>query len=332
MKTIKKLLIILSIFIMCVGLLGCSSNTQAITQEDEEIFITEYRDLVLIPSEPAILVEKLDTMVSKISSNNATDAVDGLLYAIHQFLPEMNVKLKALSPGLKEYIEKDFDINNKENLEKITDTTLRGFVTQVLERHMLIEEYNGEYFLNVNYQFVLDKYKDFINEDLKALIEFSIKEDLSQFFDSEKNMFELDIVVERLIKIEENINSYPDSVYIPAMLDSKSYYYEVYFGTNNDFLVDNNNKVLDTVLNHYKATIEKYPDSELAKDIKEYIAILQDTNNSVTDDILNYLIDLTANPNDEVKNESAPTNKEITDSVDENKINDALKEAIEKNK
>lgn len=306
---IKKYVLLLAMIILCYSLYGCSKL-------DEDEFMKNYTNLVVKITEPMKIEKELSKNIKLLSRDNASDSVDGLLYVIHQLLPEMNTKLEAMKPGLKQYLGSDFEFNSSVDIERMTDTTIRGFATQVNERFMLLEEYDGEYYIKVNYERILNQYKDYINDDLISLIEFHKKENMNDFFNTNENMFNLDIVTDRIIKIEEYIATYPDSVYVASMLDSRTYYYQVYFGMNNDFLLDNNNKVLSSTIEHYKITKDKYHNSTLAKHLKEYLTKLEKTNYYVTDSITLFLTDLTSNPNTVQESSSLS----VDDSVTENSV------------
>src|SRR5690606_15266598 len=83
------------------------------------------------------------------------------------------------------------------------------------------------------------------------------------------------------------------SYYVDGMNNSKNYYYQVYFGTNNEFLIDENKVILAEVLEHYQKVVKENPDTQLAKDVQAFLDKLKETENKVTDDVYVFLLDLT---------------------------------------
>lgn len=303
------------------------SKPSPFSKQAEADYIKQYMDIALKPAEPQELIDNLKGNIDRLNKQDASNTVDALLFSMHQFAPDMDTKVKSLQTVFLKYEAKNINFNDVNDIDKIDDDMLKAFLVQMNKRHFLTEKFDGEYFVKPDIQFVLDKYEKYMTEDLKALTVFSIKESMEQFFDKKKNMFNLDLVVERIITVENNIKKFPNSYYQPSMKDSKNYYLQVYLGTNSEFLVDANKRVLPDVLAHYKATIAKYPDSQLAKDLKDFTAKLNKSDNIVTANIAVYLLDITGTKTTDTKQEDTKVNAETNSDV-----KDAVKEAIEKNK
>src|SRR5690606_38834409 len=103
---------------------------------------------------------------------------------------------------------------------------------------------------------------------------------------------DLEIVANRIIALEEMSRDYPESMYYKAFDQSRFYYYQFYFGLSGDFLFDSEGKIEDEVLDNYQETIAKYPDSQLAKDLEDYLAVLSENDNTLTNAVEIFLSDL----------------------------------------
>lgn len=312
---------------------GCS-NDKPFTEEQQEAYMNEYMDLVVKPTEPQELMKKLDESIKRLDQEQASHAIDGLLYAMFQFIPDMNTKLQGLQSSLMKYDGK-VDFNKKEEVaEKVDDGTLKAFLDEVHSRLFVMAKENGQYIIHPNMNLIVEKYESYMTDDLKAMVMFSKSEYDKPMFDEEKQMFDLDLVVERILTLEKNIKKHEGSYYADGMNNSKNYYYQVYFGTNNEFLIDEKSVVLDEVMKSYQKVVKEHPDTQLAKDVQAFLAKLKETKNKVTDDVYVFLLDLTKAEVPTVTDEGKATTEETGSAVQDqanDQIKDAIQEAIKEN-
>jgi len=312
---------------------GCS-NDKPFSEEQQETYMNEYMDLVVKPTEPKELMKKLDESIKKLDQEQASHAIDGLLYAMFQFMPDMSTKLQGLQSTLMKY-EGEVDFNNEAEVkEKIDDATLKAFLEEVHSRYFRLAKENGQYVLHPNMDLIVDKFEPYMSEDLKAMVMFSKSEYDKAFFDEETQSFDLDLVVERILTLEENLKKHEGSYYVDGMSNSKNYYYQVYFGTNNEFLIDENSVVLKEVLEHYQKVVKEHADTQLAKDVQAFLDKLKETNNKVTDDVYVFLLDLTKADVPTVTEEGEVVTEEAGSTAQDqanDQIKDAIQEAIKEN-
>lgn len=312
-------------------LVGCGKKEM--TEKEEKAFMDKYMDMVVKPSEPKTLEKQLDENIEYLSQKNASDAVDGLLYSMYQFLPEMNQKAQGLQSVLEKYEDKKVNFNEKKDWKKIKDDTLKAFLGEVEKRHLLVKKENGTFVVKPNMDYVLKKYEKYMKDDLKAMVLFSKEEYDEPFVDENTQTLKLDVVANRILKLEKYENKYKGSYYAKGFNNSKMYYYQVYFGMNNQFVVDSNQVVLPEVRKHYEKVIREHPNTQLAKDLKAYLAKLKGTNYKLTDDVYAFLSDMIqpayTSPNSANNNKDKSSSNE-NKPVDETKK--ALKKAIEMNR
>lgn len=289
---LKKIIAIL--ILICVGLSLFACAPAKFTPEEENKFLEEFDVMIFEPAQPEDMMKKLDSAVGRLSENEASYAIDGLLYAIHQFIPEMEEKTATLSSELIKYHSDGIDLNSEKAIDEINDEMVKALLKELHKKKLVLEVFNSDIFVKADMNLILDKYAKYMNDDLKAVAQFSADENMNEFFSKEDGMFDLDTVANRILKIEENMNTFTDSIYIPSMIDSKVYYYQIYFGLNNEYVVDNKDNVKPAVINHYKETMDKYPDSVLAIDIAGYLEKLEETSGKLNDDAFVYLNELTS--------------------------------------
>ncbi|PLS19550.1 hypothetical protein CVD28_03795 [Bacillus sp. M6-12] len=315
-----------------VSVAGCSTadkkeEVKKFTKEEETAFVKSFSEKVLKPESPAVILAEVEKNVDKLSKQEASNMVDGLLYVMHQRNPEMNAKIQGLQTPLAELDKEKIDFNNPKNLDKVKDETTKAFLKESQEKLFVVQKVGQDYLARPNVQYVLDTFGSYMNDDLKAMTAFSLEENEKPFFNKDANSFDMNIVVSRILKVEDNMKKFPESFYKEAMTNSKNYYYQVYFGTNNSFLVDENKKVLPAIVDHYNDTVKKHPDSQLAKDAKTVLEKLKATDNKVTDDLYVFLLELTGTQTQDVQEDASATEEKAT-----KKVNEAIQQAIEDNK
>jgi hypothetical protein len=333
MKNKKKYAVMALALSSVVAVTGCATDSNKeekqpkFTKEEETAFVKTFAEKVLKPEAPSVILGELEKNIDRVSKQEASNMVDGLLFSIHQLNPEMNSKIQGLQTAFAQLEKDKVDYNDPKQLDKVKDETAKAFLKEVQSKKFIVEKVGQDFLARPDIQFVLDTYGSYMNDDLKAMTMFSLEENKKPFFNKEANSFDMNIVVERILKVEENKKEFPESFYQPAMENSKNYYYQVYFGTNNSFLVDADKKVLPAILDHYKDTVKKHPKSQLAKDTQMVLDKLKATDNKVTDDLYVFLLELTGTQTQDVQEDASATEEKATE-----KVNEALQKAIEDNK
>lgn len=321
----KQVIGIMAVSLASVAVVsGCTTdsngtNVKKFTEKEQKEYMKKFSDKVVNAKNVNEIIEELDKNIDKVSKNEASTMVDGLLFVMHKNYTDMNNKIYGLQAELAELDKKGIDYNKTSDILKVEDAMTKAFLQEAIAQKYNIQKIGSEYYVKPNIKWVLDKYGKYMNEDLKAITEFTLEETTKAFYNADTQSFDLDTVVSRILKIEENMKKFPDSFYLESMKNSKEYYYQIYFGVNNQFLVDNNKKVKDSVLKHYQKTVEKYPNTQIGKDTKAVLEKLKTTNNVVTDDLFVYLLDLTGTAVDEVQKEAKATEEKANKIVEESK-------------
>lgn len=330
MKKTQRNLVMALALTSVVAVAGCSKEEEKVpkfSKEEETAYVKTFAEKVLKPETPSVILAEVEGNVQKVSKQEASNMVDGLLYSLHQKSPEMNGKIQGLQQGIRKLEEKKIDYNDPKQLDKVKDETLKAFLKETHKMKYVIQNVSGDYLARPDIAFVLSNYGKYMNEDLKTMTKFSLEENENPFFNKEANSFDMNVVVERIMKIEKNMKKFPESFYQAGMLNSKNYYYQIYFGTNNSFLVDEKKVVLPVILEHYKETAKEHKDTQLGKDAQVVLDKLAKSKNVVTDDVYVFLLELTGTQPEEVTAE-----KELTEKKATKKANEAIQQAIEENK
>ncbi|ADO59618.1 hypothetical protein [Paenibacillus polymyxa] len=279
----------LGVFLISIFLSLVACAKEPFTKEEEKTFMNEYMDMATKPSEPQVLEAKMKPNLDRLSKEGSSNAIDGLLYAMYQKLPTLTSKAEGLHDVMAAAKAKKIDLNQTEDAKKIEDQTLKAFVGEVLKDHFYFVEENGRITVQPNMSYMLKNYEAYMTDSLKATIQFSEDEFEHPFYDADTQKFNLDIVAKRILLLEDNLKKYANTYYAETFKKSKEYYYQIYFGMNNEFLVDSKKFVLKEVIDHYQRTSKEYPQSQLSKDILAYLGKLKISHNQVTDDIQVFL-------------------------------------------
>lgn len=308
-----------------VALTGCATTTeQAEPFTDEEVvtYLDEYTTLINEEVEPSVFMEKMSEGIGRLPEDEASNLVDSFLYLLYTYPQEMNETLSGMQKALQEAMEDGVDINSKDALTAIEDETVQTFLKQVQERKMYIHSINNELVIQPDLAFLLDTYGDYMVDELKALTEFNLTEAKTSFFDASANQFDLDIVAERIAHLESLKESFDDEFYLKALESSANYYYQIYFGTNNDFLVDEDDVLLPPVKEHYVTSAEDYAGTTFGDRLNDVLALLEKTDDTVTEDVYVELLDITG-ANTKTITEEDVTDDAVTEDTDEANTDEA---------
>jgi len=140
-----------------------------------------------------------------------------------------------------------------------------------------IETTEGTFFVYKDGKYLNDTFKDFVSSSMKEYLAQKEKENKEGYAsDAGLTILPKDIT-ERIIFWENFVKKNPDFIYTKEQKDSITFMtLDLLIGMDNTPVFDyETNKLSETFKEGYKFVIEKHPDSEIGKIIKEYYAILE---------------------------------------------------------
>jgi len=294
MKKIGK--IIGSLLVSSLLLAGCNSEKEIqkpFTPKEELKVTNEFVTLSNNTQDgsPTIYMEKLDKVIGRMSKENANHSVDALLYNIYQHSSSISKLVSDKQDVLRSYGEQQ-DLTKVNAYQTVNNNEVKNVLKTLNDNGFVLAKNGTSYTIKPDVLRVKQKYGQYVNSDLNDYLGFSVQEYQTNFFDYQKNMFDLDLVTKRIVFLEKMITKHKGSYYQPAFQSSKDYYYQTYFGLNSPFIIQNDRTVLPEVVKHYNETIKKYPNSQLAKDVKTYLAVLDKDHGKVTDNTFEKLLEL----------------------------------------
>ncbi len=135
----------------------------------------------------------------------------------------------------------------------------------------------GTFYICKNEKTVFDKIKDIVSPVMKEYLDQKQKESEEGYAGDAGLYISPKQIAERIIFWENFIKKNADFVYIKEQKDSVTYMtLDLLSGMDNTPVFDyETNKLTDSFKEGYKFVIEKHPDTDLGKIIKEYYAILE---------------------------------------------------------
>lgn len=328
MKRFTKRFQLLTLLLISGVLLlaACSSKddsdaVEKVDVKDEEEFLVEMFDEINSGDFDVVELEKdVEARIESLSEEAATEAVDGLLYARYQGIVELEEKVAEIQEELLKY--DDLDLSNDEFIEKIEDEKAKEVLSEIYEQGYVLFEQSDYFFVHPNITSLIERFGDHVSEDLLAMMKFSEEELRKPFFIVEESFFDMDRLVELILILEENSEKYADDHYGDSFKTSLNYYLQLYYGVNNGFIVQED-KFVDEAVEHYKEVAKKYKKTTFGKNTQELLDMLEESNNEMTDDVLNFLIEIT----DGVSEYSLESETEGSEyQTYEDALNDALEE------
>lgn len=288
-----------------LALVGCNDSTM--TEEEMVDFQEKIDEMVENQATTEELVEYIGENIGKIEDLDvSTFALDSLLYT-------MQVDINGFYDDLDRYrdeISESFaDIDegriSSEAISQIENETLKNVLQGIHEDYFILENLGGDLLIVPNVEFIMSEYGDYMNEAFKSMVEFTIEEENNRFFDVKTDTLDLDLIVNRIMELENLIDEHSDSIYANSMKSSRYFYLQSYLGVNNDFVKDVNEDGDDIfspdLINHFRSTLKENEGSEsqFIKELQELLDVLEEENGIISSKVEAKILDIT-DPNPEM--------------------------------
>lgn len=196
-----------------------------------------------------------------------------------QALVEERLTREEQTQVLKDYYGMISSNSSNEDIIKLVDENIskldKDIVDEIvlsLEDHLSLSNKSIKYLSET-----LVKYKEYASEEIKSYLDILKREGEMVFTDGESMVVDLKDLIERGIKAENHLRTYPDG---KTMNKVKNYYsayiYAAIQGVGNQYIYagEGTSKVREDVLNQYKEVVEDYPEFNIGKIFQLYIDTL----------------------------------------------------------
>lgn len=294
----KKVFIVSSLILMlvlssCVKVVEVDEEGEPIVEKTVE-FQDEFVELLGIDIIGAIAY--LDSNIDELGELESTKAVEALLFTLHSNIVNNNPYVPLLEYGQKNKILK---ADYEEAFMAAEDDNIVNLYSDMSEKLYSIrledgEEYITDYaFVDLNYDRIVEKYRDYIFDDLTALTEYYGKENV-RVYNEEATEFLYDKALENILNLEILLLEYEDSPYKDEFKQNLEFMYQLYFGYVNDGfdIFNEDGKIMDKALSHYKLALNQNEGTVFAERMSSYLDILKEEEYRKTANIDVFIIDL----------------------------------------
>ncbi|MFY0516240.1 hypothetical protein ACOMCU_00220 [Lysinibacillus sp. UGB7] len=285
--------------LLATALLGaCTQEEKPYTEAQEKEVLSE-----LITEDSSIadtyaFKEKMDAELPRLSKDGSSDLVDTWLYTLYSETEALNNKLSAFQKELGELVEAENDpTSEKFDVNKVEDEALKAILKETAKLHVVMKtefDRNSKelvFFLNPDFERILKDYKQYMDKDIIAYIEFNILQTGTNIVNEDGTAPLLPEVAKMIVELEGIIKTNEDSKYVPAFKQMLVYYYDIYFSVTAPGLLNaESTAYLDSTIESYSAHAEAYKTFQFGKDLLRILNVVQKTDgnlitNEVTDEV-----------------------------------------------
>ncbi|KRQ87141.1 hypothetical protein ABG79_00939 [Caloramator mitchellensis] len=280
----KKRIINLMLIFFIVLQVGCANGVSDKEEIKQETEIMEQLDKIIQNG------NKMDKVIDFINSNISLVSRENASKMINMLEKEQEKKLALLEEKFysKDFQERfiklygsGFDINNIKDLQ---DEELKKLILETTTEGYRIETAEGYFFPIIDYE-SYKKYSSYVTDDIKEYINIMSLESTKVPAKDAALIIGWNEVIERAINQERFIKNYPNSAKINEIKQLyKKYLGFILYGVDNTPIFNEDGLILKDVKNTYIQVIKSYKVSGVTEIIKDYIDILQNNNDKITND------------------------------------------------
>lgn len=296
-REVRNLLRKLALIIICLGLVvaavGCNGENQtgpdqAGDQKTNEI-MNEFHSITKKDTQKDTIVEELaafiENNIKHVSREDASKMVNEFENLQKEYLPQL------------ENMFFDEDIQTKINNEyksitehsDIKDPALKELITKTNNSGYRVETAEGTYFPIIDYEFY-KKYRDHVTADLQDYIDIMAVESTNVPAKDAALVIGWDEIVKRALNQERFINTHSNSVKIGEIKQLyQKYVTFIIYGCNNTPLFSYDTKTFNPqAKDAYLNAVANNGNSELIKDLEEYLNVVIKNDNRLTNQVEEY--------------------------------------------
>jgi len=265
-------------------------------EKDEEKIMKDFKTMVKSDNEPFVLVKFIDENIDKVKIENATEMIKELeevqegyieRYTEKLFMEEHQMELLTLSEVQHSEAKiEDYLFFDNSKIEEIKNGNLKELVNNIMEGKYKLINMEGAFYPIIDYE-ALKIYNDNISDEMKEYIDLkSMDSSMPTILDAGL-VISFDQLAERLVKTENYILKYPNSIKYEEILRLYGVYLKFYLeGSSNTPIYDYESKeIKDEVLSSYKK-VRNMDETVTSKVVSKYIDIIGENQNIIDENVL----------------------------------------------
>lgn len=246
---------------------GTAKPIDLLPKEKQEGVVSKISDMTLENKKPSEIEKVVDKNIAQMNKANASKAVYFLDYSIDAKQGDVIEELSVFGDKLKESDTKKVDYNQPKTYKYIEDKTVKGFLDELSEQHLMIRETKGSYMVVKKEGVLLSKYEKHLNEPVLNLLMAQKK--LSSSPNGVKGM---ESKLEILLGGETSKKTWKGTPYENNWLSFLSYVYQDLFTASNGESFSKKEQA------EYFRLQNEYSNSSFGDDMVDFIGVMEESN------------------------------------------------------
>lgn len=268
-------------------------NSQQQSPPDKSI-MDEFEQMKSKNSTPGELLKFIEPKIGNLEKADADKVVKALLEVQELQLENYNDKIMAEDFNLK---INSYNMDDLLALKNIKHEDVKTLLQNAFNDGYKLSASEGMFYMEIDYVAMKNKFSQFVSEEVSEYLDIVAEEGSKHFADDAALRISFDQLAERVIKTEAFADKYKDNEFLKNVKEWHKNYFTAYLiGLNNTPAFNyEDNSIKPEVLESFKNSISKYPDSKLAGILKEYTVLIEKNGNKETQDVLNFVNKATGN-------------------------------------
>lgn len=265
-------------------------------KEPASTSMNEYNNIIDEDTRPLEALSFIDEKIANVNMEEATTMILTFEEIQTRYLEIYEESL--IEEGIQNELINVFEYNFDENrIDDIKNEKARSLVREILNGGYSIICVEGSFVPVQNYQ-VLKKYSDYLQAEIRDFILYKAAESKRIAASDGDYSISWDEIAGNLSTIENYFGKYPSSIKEADMMSEYQFcLHEYLFGFDNKPAFDyKTNKIDEELLDSYRKFVANNKQSETALLLKDYIAIIEKNNNTLTGEIEEYRKSITMDP------------------------------------
>lgn len=220
----------------------------------------------------------LDTFKQLNDKEKATDLTDAYIYGA--WAVAQNTQLSDDDTNL---LTATLDSEDKLHTENLTDDTLKKTISSMEDQCVTLRYVNGQIFWDVNYQYFIDAFGDYLREDYLDTLRFYELEKTESYVDQANDVLNYDVVYDRLDRSYALYDKYKDSDLNSVLKSNYDFYKAVLFGGYyQTYIWSDSAEIKDDAKAAWTAYADKSKDPDMKPFIEKITKELEDVGGTRT--------------------------------------------------
>ena len=300
---LKKSLSLFLIFIIIFSISACSNHVEKVDiyskydylkDVPEEDFMRFMKSVPKGETSNKELEYLIDLKIKDVSEKNQQVLIDYLITNSNILVSEYRYIIEQYKNDLLKNQDK-IDFKTGANKDLLNNRILITTLDELYKNHLYLNYINNNLFINIDYSYILEKYKNYLSEDFIEFFRISEKLEQTQIFTEDSIIFTN--VESIILDFQSFAKKYNSSLLFNSALQGYESQLTFYLGMYNlNGIFNEEGKIKEKAIEIYETFINNYPDNDLSQALMLHIENIRNNDNLYYElfdiDTRNLIIDL----------------------------------------